>query len=483
MHKRIVFNLISRMILLVSLFLLLPLAWAVADHPDSAETHAFIVTILAGLAFACVGNGVFRLEKIALAQMGTKDGLAIVGLTWITLSAFGALPFFLSGEIASYTDAFFETASGLTTTGASILTDVEALSRGLLFWRSLTHWIGGMGIVVLFVALLPSIGGGSLQLYRAEASGVTVDRVAPRIRENAKILWLIYFFLSLACFGLLFVNGMPVFDALCHAFGAIATGGFSTKNAGVAVYGPAIQWTLTLFMFLGGVNFILYYQLFRGKPRELIKDEELRMFALIVVGVSLVFAFLLWPSGVASPVRHAFFQATSILTTTGFVTTDFDRWPDVLRGLVLFLMFIGGSAGSTSGGFKIVRTIMLVKSMVKSVVKAIYPNAVVPARFNQKPFSEKIELAVLTYFSIFVVLIAGGTLFLLVSDRTDIITAFSAALSATSSVGPGLGGVGPMQNFGWLSDPGKYALVFLMIAGRLEMYAFLILFFPTTWKK
>jgi len=484
MHKRLVFNIIARMIFMICFALLAPLGWAAAENLYSPETNAFLVTILAGLLLGCLGRWSFPISSGDFEQMKTKDGLAVVGLTWIVLSGIGALPFWLSGAAHSFTDAYFEVASGLTTTGASIFTDIESLPRGLLFWRSLTHWLGGMGIVVLFVALLPLLSSNAFQLYKAEASGLTVDRAVPRLKENAKVLWLIYVFFSALCFVFLYLGGMSVFDALCHTFGAIATGGFSTKNAGMAAFGPYAQWVVTVFMFAGGVNFLLYSRLFQSRPLALFRDEEFRFFGLLVGVFGAGFAAVLWLRHVSeAPVRDAFFQVISILTATGFATRNFDLWPEILRGALLFLMFVGGCAGSTSGGLKVVRFLVALKLSVKSVTKAILPSLIVPVRINGTALPDKTVSATMTYFAAFVFMLAAGTMGLLVFDATDLVTAFSAALSALSSVGPGLGAVGPAANYAWISIPGKWVLIMLMLAGRLELYAILILFLPATWRK
>ncbi len=484
MHKKLIFYVISRLFFVVSFFLFLPLAWAVRDDLYSVETNAFVVVILIGFLLVALGRSLFFVKKIDFQLMNTKDALGAVGLVWIFLSVWGALPLWLSDVVPCFTDAVFEIVSGFTTTGASIFSNVEILPRGILFWRSLTHWIGGVGIVVLYVALLPAFGGSNYQLYKAEASGISTDRVVPRLKENAKILWIIYLFLSLACFGFLFFGGMSVFDALCHTFGSIATGGFSTKNASVGAYTPYIQWVITTFMFLGGVNFLLYYWFFLGKPLSLFKDEEFKAYAGGALFFSLAFAFVLWRGQISTaPLREAFFQVVSILTTTGFFTADFDLWPDLLRGQILFLIFVGACAGSTGGGVKVVRLVLTIKIGIQSITKAIFPNAVIPVRFNKVAASETMALSILTFFSLYVFLVLLGTLLLLVFDSMDILTAFSSAVSAISSVGPGLAKVGPVFNYGWMSVPSKWVLIFLMLAGRLELYAILILLVPATWKK
>jgi trk system potassium uptake protein TrkH len=484
MHKSFVINVVARIFLFSSAAMLFPLAWAWADNPHSREARAFEAAIFLGVLLGGILIKTFSLAKIDLNRINAKDTLAIVGLSWITLSAFGALPLYFSGVVGSYTDAFFEITSGFTTTGASIFVDVEALPRGVLFWRSLTQWLGGMGIIVLYIALLPTIGASTYQLYKAEASGLTVERIEPRLKDTAKSLWGIYFLLSFAETVLLRAGGMTWFDALCHTFATMASGGFSTRNASVAAFNPFLQWVIVVFMFLTGVSFVLHYELLRGRPKVIWKNEELRAYVGLISLMVLIFGVVLWSRGEsASPFREAVFNVVSISTTTGFATADFDLWPNALRFCLVVLMFIGGCGGSTSGGMKVIRFVLLIKTAIRSGTQAIFPNLVSPIRFNGAPLPEKVVMAVLTFFAIFMGLMGIGTATLAVTEGCDLVTALTACLTSFSNVGPGLKMVGPSQNFAWISSPGKWCLTFLMLAGRLEIYAILVLFLPATWRK
>ena len=483
MHKRFIANIISRILLIVCAVMLLPLGWAVYDDIHSLEVLAFAETILWGIFLSSAALILFKIKKDDYKKINTKDGLAIVGLSWIVLSAFGALPLWLS-QVSNYTDAFFEIASGFTTTGATIFTDIEALPKGILFWRSLTHWLGGMGIIVLYIALLPALGTNAFQLYKAEAPGLTAERVDPLIKDTAKKLWTIYFLLSLAQTVALMFAGMSLFDALCHTFGTIATGGFSTKNASISAFGPQVQYIIIFFMFLAGVSFILHYQAFKGKPLIYFKNEEFRYYCLLIVSLVLVFGLVLSNADVSTqPFLESAFQIVAILTTTGFTTADFDLWPNILKFILVLLMFIGGCGGSTAGGMKFIRVLLAIKISLRSVVQVVFPNAVLPVKFNAKPLSEKLVLAVLAYFTIFVFLLFTGAALFTIIESCDLITAMTASLSALSNIGPGLNRIGPVENFAWVSLPGKWLLTFLMLAGRLELYSILILFIPTTWRK
>jgi len=484
MHKRFVANIVSRISLIVCIVMTVPLAWAFYDGPQSRETKSFLCTIAIGAVVAIALLLTFRIKKADLQRINAKDGLAIVGLSWISLSLLGALPLYFSGVVATYTDAFFEIVSGFTTTGATIFTDIEALPRGILFWRSLTHWLGGMGIIVLYVALLPALGTNAFQLYKAEATGITAERVEPQIKETAKNLWGVYFLFTFFEVLLLMIGDMPLFDALCHTFGTVATGGFSTKNASIGAYSPYIQWVVVFFMFLAGINFGLHYQFLKAKPKFLIYNEECRTYLLLLIVTIPLFAYVLMKSGTS---EHAFresaFQVVSILTTTGFTTADFDAWPHVLRFSLVLLMFIGGCGGSTGGGMKLVRIILSVKVAMHSLLQTVFPNAVLPVRFNSKPLPDNLILAVVSYFIVFMLLYFLGTAAFLVLESCDLTTAMTVAISALSNIGPGLGKIGATQNFAWISAPGKWLITFLMLAGRLELYSILILFHPATWKK
>ncbi len=484
MHKRFVANIVARILLIECFIMLLPLAWALYDNPHSREVKAFAIAILGGAVMACASAFLFPIKKEYSRKIGAKDCLAIVGLSWVLLMLFGALPLYLAGVVPHYTDAVFEITSGFTTTGASIFSDVEVLPRGILFWRSLTTWLGGAGIVVLYIALLPAVGIHTFQMYEAEAAGLSTERIAPQIRETAKKLLGVYLFLSLCELMALLVCGMPGFDALCHTFATIATAGFSTRNASIGAYGPPAQWVVTLFMFLGGVNFVLFYQAIKGKPLNFFKDEEFRTYFFMMAILIPFFAWVLLASKAsAAPLREAAFQVASIATSTGFMTADFDRWPSVLKFILMLLIFVGGCGGSTAGGLKVVRALLSVKIVARNTLQAVFPNAILPVKFNGKALEDKMVTAVLSFFALYLLMFFGGALVLIMTDGTDIVTAMTAAVTAMSNCGPGLGQVGPMQNYAWISIPGKWVLSFLMLAGRLEFYALLILFVPATWKK
>jgi trk system potassium uptake protein TrkH len=465
--------------------MLAPLGWAVHDDWHSLEVKSFVITILIGIIISTFIQVKYKTRKVDFEKVTAKDGLAIVGLLWIILSLWGALPLWISKVVPTFTDAFFEIASGFTTTGASIFSDVESIPRGILFWRSLTHWLGGMGIIVLFIAILPSLGATSSQLYKIETSGLDLDRSETQIRKIARNLWLIYLFLTCLSVVLLMIGKMPLFDALCHTFGAIATGGFSTKNTSIGGYSAYIQWVIILMMFLGGINFSLYCYLTKKKWKLFFKDSELKTYTGIILFSIPLFFILLKNSGLSlSPLRDSVFQIVSILTATGYSSTDFDLWPSGLRMMLIIFMFIGGCASSTSGGMKVVRVIISVKAGFRAVVQTLYSHAVIPVRYNGQALSENLVRTVMTFVILYLFLFVFGSFFLLVSEPScDIVTATTASIACLSTVGPGLAKVGPFQNFAWISIPGKWMLSFLMIAGRLELYAMLALFIPATWKK
>jgi len=484
MHKRFVANIVSRIFFVVCFFMMFPLAWAVRDNLYSQEVQAFGITIFVGLLVAGFFQWMFRIKPEDYKKLNTKDGLAIVGLSWICLSAFGAFPLYLSQVVPSFTDAFFEITSGFTTTGATIFHDVEVLPQGILFWRSLTQWLGGMGIIVLYIAILPAMGTNAFQLYKAEAPGLTVERIEPRLKETAKNLWGVYFLFSFAETVLLMIGGMPLFDALCHTFGTMSTGGFSTKNASIGAYGAYTQWVIIVFMFLAGINFILHYQALKGKPKIFFKDEEFRYYFYLILILIPIFAIVLNHSGLSEhAIRDSAFQLVAISTTTGFTTADFNMWPHALRCLLVILMFVGACGGSTGGGMKFIRHILSIKMAIRAIKQMVLPNAVMPIKFNNKPLSEKLTIAVISYFVIFMLLCFCGTFLLTLTESCDLVSAFTASVSALSNIGPGLGKVGATQNFAWFSIPGKWLLIFLMLAGRLELYSILILVLPATWKK
>ncbi len=484
MHKRFVANIVSRMLLIECFAMLAPLGWALYDDPYSRETKAFVATIFAGTILASASIWLFRIKKIDFKRINAKDSLAVVGLLWICLSLLGALPFYFSGVVSSYTDALFETVSGLTTTGSSIFPDVELLPRGILFWRGLTNWLGGLGVIVLFIAILPVLGMNTSQIYQAETSGIAFEKLGPRIQETAKNLWIIYLILTAAQVVLLVAGKMPVFDALCHTFATVATGGFSTKNASIGAYGAYIQWVIIIFMFLGGTNFALHYEAMRGNLKGYFKDEEFKFYFYLMFALTAVSALVLAQTGLSkSPLRDAAFSLATIFSSTGFVTADYDRWPDALRFFLLRGMITGACAGATAGGLKIVRAFLAGKLACASVIQAAYPNAVIPVKFNGQPLENKTIIGVVTFFVIYLYFWFVGAILFAFLEWCDIPTALSAVAASLSNVGPGLNQVGAVHNYGWVSIPGKWLLSFLMLAGRLELYSILILFVPSMWKK
>ena len=455
------------------------------------------------LCAACYGEWyllpAFLLPAVLLAVLGlaaslrtpknttifARDGLAIVALVWVLMSAFGALPFVISGEIPSFIDAFFETVSGFTTTGSTILTDVEALSHGALFWRSFAHWVGGMGVLVLAMAVLPMTDGRAMHLMRAEVPGPTVGKISSKLSDSAKILYAIYFAMTLAEVILLCAGGMPLFDSLIHAFGTAGTGGFSNKGLSVGAYNnPYFEIVIGVFMLLFGINFNLYYFLLLRRFRDAFCSEEMLTYLGIVAfsTVTITLNILHLYDGVGTALRTAFFQVSSIITTTGYASTDFNLWPTYARTVICILTFIGACAGSTAGGLKISRVIIFFKAAKQDLNKMLHTHAVTTVRFEGKPLDEKVLRGVHNYFNIYMLLLAVSVL-LISLDGFDLVTTFTSVLTCFNNVGPGLEVVGPMGNFAGFSAPAKLLLSFDMLAGRLELYPMLALFSPRLWQK
>ncbi len=455
------------------------------------ESEAWSFGITAGISLLIGGFG-WRVTGGSGTDLQIREGFAIVALTWWVLSLIGALPFVLGGVLDSYTDAFFETMSGFTTTGATILggastPEIEALPNAFLFWRSLTHWLGGMGIIVLTLAILPILGIGGMQLFKAEVPGPAADKLTPRIQETAKRLWFIYVGITLVQVCLLW-PAMGLFDAINHAFATMATGGFSTENASIGQYNAAyIEWVVTVFMVLAGINFALHFRLFRGQALTLGKDTELRVYLAIFVGAALLITLAnVQQDGatqhISETIRDGAFQAAAILTTTGFATADYELWHPVAAAIIFLLFFTGGMAGSTGGGIKIIRLVLLVKNSFKEIKQLIHPNAVIHVRLNGKVVSQDIMRNVLSFFVLYMLLIAIGTL-VMAFTGLDLLSAFTVTLSAVGNVGPAFGDFGPTENYAAISNVGKWVLSFLMMAGRLEIFTVLLLFSPAFWKK
>ncbi len=412
-----------------------------------------------------------------------KEGCIATSLSWILMSLYGCLPFWLTKEIPSFTDALFETISGFTTTGASILNNVEGLSHCALFWRSFTHWIGGMGVLVFLLAVIPLSGGSNINLMRAESPGPSVGKLVPKIRHTARILYMIYFGLTVLQLVLLLLGKMPLFDAITTTFGTAGTGGFGIKNDSLMSYSPYIQWVVTIFMILFGVNFNVYYLLLFKKFKNAFSMEEVRYYLLIIgAAIGIIFFNILGTAANAfDALTHSSFQVASIITTTGFSTVDFNLWPESCRFVLVLLMFIGACAGSTGGGIKVSRIVIMIKNIGKELNSYIHPKSVKTINFENKPLDSEILNSINIYFITFTVVFTVS-LFLLSIEGHDLITNFTAVTATINNIGPGLELVGPTCNFNGFSNFSKYILMFDMLAGRLEMFPLLILFHPSVWK-
>lgn len=462
-----------------SLFAPLPFSWYYGDGTWSA----FIIAAV--ICFA-VGGLLFKFCK-SPKELTVREGFAVVTFGWTVFAIFGALPYLISGAIISPLDAIFETMSGFTTTGSTILTEIEAMPQSLLFWRSLTHWLGGMGIIVLSLAILPMLGVGGMQLFKAEVPGPTADRLKPRIQDTAKMLWGVYVLLTAGETLLLMFGGMSFFDALCHSFATLATGGFSTRNSSIAAYDSSyIDGVVTLFMILAGINFALHFQVLRGKAREFFQSEELRVYLGIILVSTIVIMFFNWSSGsyhqFGQNLRYSIFQVSSIMTTTGFGTADFELWPVVAQYILLLLMFIGGCAGSTGGGMKVARILLLFKHAQVQVFRLIHPRAIRLVKLGNRPVDKEVLQAILGFFALFIGIFVMGSL-LVAASGMDIVSAGSAVIACLANIGPGLGSVGPVDNFANVPAFGKTVLIVCMLMGRLELFTVLVLFFPSFWRK
>lgn len=416
--------------------------------------------------------------------IGKREGYLIVTLSWIVISFFGTLPYLLSGSISSFTNAYFETISGFTTTGASILNDIEALPKNILYWRAMTHWMGGMGIIVLTVAVLPFLGIGGMQLLVAEMPGITPDKLHPRITATAKRLWGIYVIFTLAEIVLLWVGEMNFFDSICHAFATMATGGFSTKNDSVAGFSPYTQYVIILFMILAGTNFTLHYLALHRKFNKVWSNQEFKVYIWVILVFSVIIGLgliIYLGTSVETAFRDALFSVVSILTTTGFVSVDYLLWPSFIWILIFILMFVGGSAGSTGGGVKIVRHFLLFKNSWIELKRAIHPSAIIPVKFNGKAVSQNIIFNVMAFFLIYVIVFALGTVVMSLLGM-DFETSIGATIATLGNIGPGIGGVGPVENYAFLGSAAKWFLSFLMLLGRLELFTVLIVISPAFWK-
>ncbi|RPI62941.1 MAG: TrkH family potassium uptake protein [Ignavibacteriales bacterium] len=443
--------------------------------------------LIAGIGTSLIGFSFwFTSRKTNRLELGKREGYLIVTLGWVTMSLFGALPFVFHGSIPSYTNAFFETMSGFTTTGASILSDIESMPHGLLFWRSFTQWIGGMGIIVLSLAILPLLGIGGMQLYAAEVPGITKDKFHPRVKETAKRLWVIYLAFTVAETILLMIAGMSFFDAINHSFTTMATGGFSTKNSSTAYYtSPYIQYILIFFMFFAGMNFTIHYLAIHKNFTFFKNNDEFKVYLYFTIIVSVFITLVHLPYVDFHPeeaFRQSLFHVVSLVTTTGFVSSDYENWAVYSRMIFFVLLFIGGSAGSTGGGIKIIRHLLLFKNGYLELKRLIHPRAVIPVRLNGKSVTPEIISNVQAFFIIYILVFVFGSILLSLMG-VDFVSSIGATATCIGNIGPGFGTVGPVANFGHLPDLAKWVLSFMMLLGRLELFTVLIIFTPYFWKK
>ncbi|MBI9036046.1 MAG: TrkH family potassium uptake protein [Bacteroidales bacterium] len=489
----IIIKMISKMLVIEGLFIWLALPFALYYNTEAYTwgffkdlNHEFPALLVSGALSIVIGLVLSYITRNADNTAITKrEGYFVVSLAWVVISSFGALPFFISGYIPSYTDAFFETMSGFTTTGSSILTDIESIPKGLLFWRSMTHWIGGMGIIVLSLAILPILGIGGMQMFAAEVPGPIKDKLHPRIKDTAKRLWGIYVLLTFVQTVLLMFGGLDFFDSICHAFATMATGGFSTQNASVANYSPYIQYVIILFMILAGVNFSLHYLALHGKLKKVLQNEEFRYYLSVLFGFSIIIScFLIINAGmpIEKAFRDALFQVVSIVTTTGFVTADYLMWPGYLWIIIFLLMFVGGSTGSTGGGVKVMRHVILFKNSGLELKRLIHPKAIIPVRFNGKSVPQDIVFNILAFFMIYMI-IFGLSMLVMIAVGLDFQTAIGSVAASLGNIGPGIGKVGPVENYSAIPIVGKWFLSFLMLLGRLELFTVLIILSPSFYKK
>ncbi|UKM66266.1 TrkH family potassium uptake protein [Flavobacteriaceae bacterium GSB9] len=493
LNYKIIFHFLGLLLLFNGSFMLLSSLISFI-YQDGVSLQLF----MSGIITAIIGGISMVLTRSHRKEINKREGYIVVGFGWVIMSLSGTLPYLLTESIPSFTNAFFETMSGYTTTGASILNDIEAVPKGVLFWRSLTHWIGGMGIIVLAIAILPLLGIGGMQLFAAEAPGPSADKLHPRITDTAKRLWLIYFGYTAAETLLLNLAGMSFFDAINHALCTLSTGGFSTKNASVAYWNdsPVIQYIIILFMFLAGTNFVLSYFAFKGKVQKVIHDEEFKLYfkfitiftaiaALLIyfkadVSASTIDHPMVWGKG-ESAFRHALFQVLTVITTTGFVSADYTMWTPFLVVFFFGLMFLGGSAGSTSGGVKVVRHLILIKNGFLEFKRTLHPSAILPVRYNKRAISGDIVFNILGFFILYMLsFIIGALVFAMFG--LDFKSAIGLAASTLGNVGPALGDFGPVNNYAALPDLAQWWASFLMLIGRLELFTVLILFTPFFWR-
>ena len=482
MRWRYILYVVGTLILFFGLTMVIPLAFAIYSQDDSLKPLLKSMALTTSTGFFCFA--LFRRQRAALISQ--REGMAIVAIGWTVVGLFGALPFYLADSNWTFVDAFFESVSGFTTTGSSILTNIEALPKGLLFWRSFIQWLGGMGIIVLSIAILPFLGVGGMQLYKAEVPSPVPDKLKPRIRDTAVILWKVYALFSAAQVILLMLGGMTLFDAICHAFTTMPTGGFSTKNASIAHYNsPYIDGVIIVFMVLAGINFSLHYQLLRGRALAFWKDAECRFFLATVLILTLVVSWDIFGSvfdHAGQALRFGAFQVVSIITTTGYVTYDYQQWPAMSQLILLFCMFIGASAGSTGGGLKCLRIMLCFKYCYKELFSMVHPRAVSSIKIGGRIVPEDVMRSVMGFLALYLGLFGVSTV-LLAGLGVNFVTAIGAVAACLGNIGPGFGLVGPVDNFALIPYLGKWLLIWCMLLGRLEIFTLLIFLVPEFWRK
>ncbi len=481
MNYKMIFYILGKILVSAGLLMLLPLIAAVIYGEG---VFSFLVPII-----ICLAVGILlSLRRPKSTRLLSRDGFVCVGLSWIIMSLVGCLPFIISGAIPSFVDAFFETVSGFSTTGATVIADIEACPKGVLLWRSLTQWIGGMGVLVFLLAIMPRSAGKDsrfMHLMKAEVPGPTVGKIVPRISDTARVLYGIYILLTLIEFVLLALGEMNLYEALAHSLSNAGTGGFGVKNDSIASYSPYSQYVIAVFMLLFGTNLNIFYLILIGHLIKALKSEELRWYlGIVAVSIGLVFIsiFPTLADGELS-FRQAFFQVASIISTTGFVTADFELWPAFTQAVLVLLMFCGGCAGSTAGGVKITRLLLLLKNGRREVRYITHPKAVMSVKLEGKRLDHETVRGTTSYIIMFTGIFVVSSLLIVALENCDLVTGFTSVVTSINNVGPGLSEVGPTNNFGWISAPGKLVLCFDMLAGRLELFPILILFSPSTWKK
>lgn len=468
-------------LLLVESGLMIP-ALLVSYYNGQPDTKAFLLSILLTSIVGFIMSKSFDYKK----GIKAKEGLMIVGLGWILVSLFGSLPFVLSGSIPSFVDAFFETVSGFTTTGSTIIDNVEVLPKGILFWRSFTHWIGGMGILVFTIALIPTLGVGGFQIFKVESPGPAPDRIVPKVRDTAKVLYITYFVITILQIVFLLFGGMSLFDSTLHTFGTVGTGGFGIKNDSVGAYDSTyIHLVIGTFMILSGVNFSLYYYLFKGKWREVVDNGELKLYlGIIIMAITLITININSTiyHNIGLSLRDSFFQVGSIITTTGYSTVNFDKWPTFSKSILFLLMFVGGSAGSTAGGMKVIRILVMLKLVKREISKIFHPRAVIPIKIGDKIVQDETVASIFSYLGLYMMIFILGTI-LISLEGFGFETSLTTVASAVGNIGPGFAMAGPAETYSKFSNASKLLLSLLMLLGRLEFFTIIALLAPTTWKK